>query len=899
MNEPLLEGARLSGRLEAGLLKACLTQTYTNPGTRDLEVVYTFPLPFYASITEVTATIGEKQLKGMVKAHRSAEQDYEAAISKGDSSILVESSGNGLFTANLGNLRPGERFTVSMHFVQIIDWHHDRARLLFPTTIAPRYGEAQAQGKLPFHADTGTSITAEYGFELDVLVRGSMASAVLESPSHSISQIPDEEGSVRIRLRDEAFLDRDFVLRLDGVVAPEGEVYVESGSDEHFAMATFYPSLKSQQAGQQVPDAERAGDPSSPWQYPLRVKLLVDSSGSMEGDSIESARKGIRALFDGLRSKDQIAVARFGSSLEHVLEKPKAADPKTSVILRQWLTTLEANLGGTELESALVGVFKSTGDQEPFDVLLITDGEVWDISATVESAKSSGHRIFAIGVGSSPGESLLRQLAEQTGGAALFVNPNEDMTEAMHRLVSMMSGPRVSSVKVTWNSEPALEALVSEHLYVGVPFRAVAMFKGPMDTEKQPAATLHYRIGEDSHVLSSSSTASVRNDLAVRYVVAEACLQCMDDEARAAFAEAHQLVCLETAWILVLERDDDDKAEPLPGLAQVPSMHAAGSHGFGKLQIFKQVADNGVSYGASFMASALAQADLPNDVSLTRNLNAMSASRMLKVKMEASSALESIEERTAQNLEIPAFLRRTSRGDLETVAKQCSRLFNVANEVFEGSMRFKKMLDDQMHVLESVRLHISGMPKPDSDAFLDVWAEVTGGSRERLEQSDGPLRTIERGMERLEKSREYLFQQLEIFDRLREIAANSDRVAWEKASEQQDRITSSESGQGVILTELLSRLNSEDDLEVLWDWALSLTLPGLMVDQLKVLHKAQSLSKPQVIAIFALMLIDDEIEPQPNRQQMRLLNYAIRDLDELQVELFKQMLWDSADMATG
>ncbi|MFZ9492957.1 MAG: hypothetical protein ACO264_12945, partial [Burkholderiaceae bacterium] len=27
MNEPLLEGARLSGRLEAGLLKACLTQT--------------------------------------------------------------------------------------------------------------------------------------------------------------------------------------------------------------------------------------------------------------------------------------------------------------------------------------------------------------------------------------------------------------------------------------------------------------------------------------------------------------------------------------------------------------------------------------------------------------------------------------------------------------------------------------------------------------------------------------------------------------------------------------------------------------------------------------------------------------------------------------------------------
>ena len=72
-----------------------------------------------------------------------------------------------------------------------------------------------------------------------------------------------------------------------------------------------------------------------------------------------------------------------------------------------------------------------------------------------------------------------------------------------------------------------------------------------------------------------------------------------------------------------------------------------------------------------------------------------------------------------------------------------------------------------------------------------------------------------------------------------------------------------------------------------------------MVDQLRALHKPQSLSKPQVIAIFALVLIDDAIKPQPNRQQMRLLNHAIRDLDEHQVESFKQMLWDSADMATG
>jgi Ca-activated chloride channel family protein len=59
--------------------------------------------------------------------------------------------------------------------------------------------------------------------------------------------------------------------------------------------------------------------------------------------------------------------------------------------------------------------------------LLITDGEVWDIEKVIKLAQKSGHRIFAIGVGSSPADSLLRQLAEDTGGACDLVGPFEDI----------------------------------------------------------------------------------------------------------------------------------------------------------------------------------------------------------------------------------------------------------------------------------------------------------------------------------------------------------------------------------------------------------------------------------------------------------------------------------------
>lgn len=897
MNDPILEGARLSGQLEAGLLKACLTQTYSNAGRRDLEVVYTFPLPFHASITEVAATIGEKQLKGMVKAHREAEQDYEGAISKGDSAILIESAGNGLFTANLGNLRPGERFTVSMHFVQIIDWHHDQARLMFPTTIAPRYGNAQAQGKLPFHADTGTSVTQEYGFELDLLVRGLMARAALESPSHRISQTPEDAGGVRLRFRDSAFLDRDFVLRLHGLLSREGELLIESANDGRFALATFYPPLSLAQVRQESPSAESAALPSSPWQHPLRVKLLVDCSGSMAGDSIQSARKGIRALMDGLRDEDQIAVARFGSTLEHVLEKPKAAESETLIILKQWLNTLEADLGGTELKQALGGVFQSTSNQEPFDVLLITDGEIWDISATVERARSSGHRIFAIGVGSSPGESLLRQLAEQTGGAALFVHPNEDMHVAVQRLADMMSGPRVSGVQVTWSSATTLEALVSEHLHVGVPFRAVAMLRKPIGTE-ETSATLRYRIGKDAYSLSCQA-AVLRQDLAVRYVVAQGCLARMVEEERRAFAERHQLLAQETAWILVHVREDDDKAEAVPALAQVPSMHAAGSLGFGGTQTLKQVAYAGEPDDVMFMGASVDSFDQSHDdVSLTRDLTAFRTAREYHSQAPAGSMRANIAAPAHPNLDIPAFLRRRpSKVDLRSVEQIFSRLHTVSQEVFQGLSRVHRMLSEQIHLLESVQHDMHPMTESSVAALLELWAEVTGQPAERLTGANSPVRMLDRRIERLARSREELTEQLEGFDQLCHLAAESGRAAREQLDRQPDQRTPSLSGQAFILTALLARLSDEGDLEALWDWVIGLKLPGLLAGHLSSLHQDQSLSKAQVVALFVLMLMDDGIGPHPNRRQMRLLKHVIRDLDQHQVESFKQILWDSADLA--
>jgi hypothetical protein len=110
----------------------------------------------------------------------------------------------------------------------------------------------------------------------------------------------------------------------------------------------------------------------------IALKLLVDCSGSMGGDGIASARVALHGALAGLTEHDQVSVSRFGSTVEHVLA-PSACTPQTLRRLKPSVDAIDANLGGTEMEAALKAVFALpvSRDCAGADVLLVTDGEIW------------------------------------------------------------------------------------------------------------------------------------------------------------------------------------------------------------------------------------------------------------------------------------------------------------------------------------------------------------------------------------------------------------------------------------------------------------------------------------------------------------------------------------------
>jgi len=432
----MLSGVKLTGELRGLLFEASIEQRFYNPTRRNFEVVYTFPLPWGAVLLGIDVLLGDKQLSGTVIEKTLAEAGYEEALSEGNAAIMLEKNHDLSYSLNLGNLAAHEHCVITLRYAQTMQFEQQGLRLLIPTVIAPRYGDDEQDGGLMPHLAPTHSLLTEYPFNLELRLHGELTQARVASPSHpvAVNFCSTEMGSVlTVTLARESSLDRDFVLILDKLahtsMALAARDYAQS--DSVAVLASFCPRIS-------------AGEPNN-----TAVKILVDCSGSMGGDSMDAARRALQAIVKQLGKDDHFSLSRFGSNVVHRSRGLWTLTNATRLAAQRWVGDLEADLGGTEMEAALISTF-NLAKTATSDVLIITDGEISAIDSTIESAKKSGHRLFVVGIGSSPAESHLRRLAEATGGACDFVAPGETVEPAIIRMFARLRSPQLTEVSVLW-----------------------------------------------------------------------------------------------------------------------------------------------------------------------------------------------------------------------------------------------------------------------------------------------------------------------------------------------------------------------------------------------------------------------------------------------------------------
>ena len=549
------------------LCQSTMHQVYRNMEKKSIEAVYTFPLTSRAVMLSLTVTIGGRQLRGLAVEKASAEEQYEEGITNGDAAIMLEQVQPGLYTMNVGNILAGEEVEMTICTAELHAWQGDTLRFHLPTTIAPRYGSPESVGQP--HQTPEYDLLAENRFLLRLNLSGFLARARLDCPSHHITVTKSTRATIVNLAGGGACMDRDFILNIYLPQAEKDAALLDHDLDGGFvALASFAPRLP---ASEEIP--------------PRSVKIVVDCSSSMNGDAIAQARQAISDILGQLRPQDFFNLVAFGSTSKIFFDRQVLADSQNITAVRRLLRSLEADMGGTEMRQALQAAVQLPGPAFPQDILLITDGEVWEHDEIIHMMQKSAHRVFTVGVGSSVSEAFVRRLADETGGGCELVVPNEEMTEKIVRHFKRIFLPRAENVAVRWPLEPA--QIIPCHLgpvFDGDTLHVFACFS------ERPSGTVFLDITladgrtfsqtadlrECKHSVDSDDPASPLARMAIFQSLGE-----QDEKQATELAVRYQLVSRFTNYFILDVRAEGAKGEELPQLRKVPQMTAAGWGGTG------------------------------------------------------------------------------------------------------------------------------------------------------------------------------------------------------------------------------------------------------------------------------------------------------------------------------
>jgi Ca-activated chloride channel family protein len=192
-----------------------------------------------------------------------------------------------------------------------------------------------------------------------------------------------------------------------------------------------------------VPAGTRAGPTIK-----REVTLVIDRSGSMQGEKIVQARAAALQVVEGLEEGEAFNIIDYSDDVARFAQRPVIKNRETMGQARTYLKRLRA-AGSTNIHDALVEAMRqpATAGMLPLTIFLTdglpTAGETREtaIRNAVVAANAHQRRIFTFGVGFDVNAPLLTSIANATRATTTFVFPNEDVEAKVSQVFRRLSGP--------------------------------------------------------------------------------------------------------------------------------------------------------------------------------------------------------------------------------------------------------------------------------------------------------------------------------------------------------------------------------------------------------------------------------------------------------------------------
>lgn len=462
--------------------RVSVTQHFTNHTGQWMEGVYQFPLPDDAAVDGLHMRVGERIIEGEIQERQEAKRTYTQAREEGKRAALVNQERPNLFSTHLANIPPGETIQVTLDYVQTARWLDGAFELRFPTTYTPRY--EPGSGKADAEQDRPTAAMSAHNpapaIAMDIRLDAGTPLASLGSPHHALDKTFDN-GWHRLSLKEGLVdADRDFVLRWEPAPgqSPRVAAFSETVDDQEYVMLMVVP-----------PAPDRLAD------TPREVIFVMDTSGSMHGDSIHQARVSLVRALERLGSHDRFNVIAFDDDTRMLFPEPAPVDKTSRRNAIRWVGEQAAG-GGTVMAPALEAALDGRPPR-PYlrQVVFVTDGAVNNEEQLLERIHEDlgEARLFTVGIGAAPNSWFMRKAAAFGRGSFTHIGDTREVDRRMDALLDRLAHPAMTDLCVSWPAVADQYPDPVPDLYAGEPLVVYARLPGLAD----PATVCGTRDGRD------------------------------------------------------------------------------------------------------------------------------------------------------------------------------------------------------------------------------------------------------------------------------------------------------------------------------------------------------------------------------------------------------------------
>ncbi|XP_053570494.1 inter-alpha-trypsin inhibitor heavy chain H3 [Bombina bombina] len=416
-----------------------ITSRAVNRANKSQEVFFDVDLPKTAFITNFSMTIDGVTYEGVIKEKEVAKQQYQKAVSRGQTAGLVKASGRKTekFTVSV-NVASESKVTFELVYEELLKRNLGKYEMFIkvkPKTLVNKFkidiDIYEPQG-ITFLDANATFATNDLWPVIQKSFSGNKGHISFNPTIDQQRSCPNCETTL---------LDGDFTVTYDVNRDSAGKLQVVNGYFVHYFAPSKLPVV------------------------PKNTIFVIDRSGSMWGQKMKQTKEALLKILEDIKEHDHFNFIIFDGRIEVWKEKLMPATPQNVKEARQFVNSI-SDRGSTNINDPLMKAIellniahelKEVPERSTSLIILLTDGQAnvgetnpARIQQNIKKAGQGKYTLYSLGFGSRVDYNFLEKLALENSGVARRIYEDSDAALQLQGFYDEVATPTLVNIELQY-----------------------------------------------------------------------------------------------------------------------------------------------------------------------------------------------------------------------------------------------------------------------------------------------------------------------------------------------------------------------------------------------------------------------------------------------------------------